>query len=371
MSLGQTSTFEGLPALTLSNNVLNAQVLITGSTLASITLSGDPSKLNPLWNPIHVDRQHGLEPNFVRGAGHFVCVDGFGMPSTEELSAGLRMHGEAHVTRFTVVGYDDHGITLSALLPLLHETFTRSFHTAPGENVIYVDSTLTSELAFDRPVSWAEHATIGSPFLASGQTVVDLSGSRSRTRAYEGTGVGTRTRRIASAQDFVWPMAPGLDGHPVNLRETPADAHYMDHATTLLDPNRQLEWVTAINRDKHLILGYVFRRSDYPWPQYWGDYPAGGDFARGLELATQPFDVPRRETVQLASLFDTPTYRWLPAKSKIETHFLLFYARVPDGFDQTDDVRIEGGQIVIEDAAGNKRITLPASLAGKGLVAAH
>jgi len=50
-----------------------------------------------------------------------------------------------------------------------------------------------------------------------------------------------------------------------------------------------------------------------------------------MEFATQPYDVSRRDTVTLRSMFETAVYRWLPAKSKIESHFLLYYARVPEG----------------------------------------
>jgi thymidylate kinase len=58
-------------------------------------------------------------------------------------------------------------------------------------------------------------------------------------------------------------------------------------------------------------------------------------------------------------MFGTPVYRWLPAKSKIE--FLLFYARVPEGFQHVDDVRLENGRIVIQDRRAQRQITLSAS----------
>jgi hypothetical protein len=60
-------------------------------------------------------------------------------------------------------------------------------------------------------------------------------------------------------------------------------------------------------------------------------------------------------------MFDAPTYRWLPAKSSIRSSFLLFYSRLPEGFRKTDEVTIDGGQIVIEDRSANKRVTLKAS----------
>ncbi len=80
-----------------------------------------------------------------------------------------------------------------------------------------------------------------------------------------------------------------------------------------------------------------------------------------MEFATQPYDVSHRDTVSMHAMFDTPVYRWLSAKSKIETHFLLYYARVPDGFGRVDDVRLENGQVIIEDTTAKKRVVLAAS----------
>jgi hypothetical protein len=130
-----------------------------------------------------------------------------------------------------------------------------------------------------------------------------------------------------------------------------------------MDPARTLEWVTSLNPKKKLVLGYIFRRQDYPWLQTWGNYPPSGKMARGMEFGTQPYDVPRRETVDRGMLFETPAFRWLQAKSKVETRFLFFYTHVPDGFAKIDDVRLSGGQIIIEDRGAGKQVTLTASRA--------
>jgi hypothetical protein len=95
----------------------------------------------------------------------------------------------------------------------------------------------------------------------------------------------------------------------------------------------------------------------------WESYPANGRLARGLEFATQPFDVPRREVIQTNTLFDTPTYRWLPAKSRIGSAFLMFYTRTPDGFRKVDDVVLEGGRLTVEDRTSGVRIILAVSRA--------
>jgi hypothetical protein len=113
---------------------------------------------------------------------------------------------------------------------------------------------------------------------------------------------------------------------------------------------------------KGLLLGYVFKRAEYPWLQYWGNYPATGKLARGMEFGTQPFDVSRREVVSIGTLFGVPTFRWLPAKSKITSRFLVFYTLVPPGLQKVDDVRLEYHQIVVADRSAHKEIRLPATV---------
>jgi len=356
--------FEGKPSLAIANGKLQLTVLIQGTSIADLVLLDDAEKLSPLWNPGRMARELGKSSEF-SGTGHFVCVDGFGPTSAEERAAGLEGHGEAHRQIYEITHSGREGsataLTLQATLPIVQERFTRTFRMVDGENVVYVESRLENLLGFDRPINWAEHATVGSPFLEPGVTLIDLSGSRSRTRPYDQVKAGGSQRRLTSGDDFTWPVAPGLEGRKFDLRETPTDLHYLDHATTLLDPARALEWVTALNPKKRLVYGYIFRREDYPWLQYWGNYPPTQKLARGLEFGTQPFDVPRREAIGMGRMFDTPTYKWLPAKSKLETHFLLFYTRVPEGFHKVDEVRLEKGRIIIEDRTANRQVTLAAS----------
>jgi hypothetical protein len=91
-------------------------------------------------------------------------------------------------------------------------------------------------------------------------------------------------------------------------------------------------------------------------------YTPNGWSGRGIEFATQPFDLPRRQMEELNKMFDTPVYRWLPAKSKISTRFLMFWVKSPEGMTHVDDVRLENGRIVVEDRAAGKTLAMAASL---------
>jgi hypothetical protein len=341
---------DGRPGLAIANDKLTLGVRTEGGAMVRMVLNDDADAINPLHT----------------GLGHFVCVDGFGPVSPEERNAGLPGHGEAHRMTWDVVSSDKtNGITtvaFSATLPIVQEVFRRTIRIVDGEQVVYIDSELESLLAFDRPINWGEHATIGPPFLELGKTVVEMSATRALTRSYESQSE-TPPHRLASFKPFTWPMAPGQNGESIDVRPTPALTPIGDHTTSLMDPSRRLVFVTAFHPDKRLLLGYVFRREEYPWTQLWESYPAGGRLARGLEFATQPFDVPRREVIQLNAMFDTPTYRWLPAKSRIRSAFLMFYTRTPGGFRKVDDVVLDGGRLTVEDRTSGIKVILAASRA--------
>jgi hypothetical protein len=297
--------------------------------------------------------------------GHFVCVDGFGSPSAEERAAGLAMHGEAYLQPWKLMAAEKQGATTTVKfnvnLPLLQETFTRVLRMVDNESVIYVDSELESQVAFDRTANWGEHPFLFPPFLEAGNTVVDMSGTRSRTRTYPARSGGQRLP-FPQGQDFTWPMVPDTNGTPLDLRTAAADAVWMGHTTTLMEPSRRLSYVTVLNTARHYLLGYVFRQEEYPWVQNYMNYTKDGWSGRGVEFATQPFDLPRRDMLALNRMFDTPVYRLLPAKSKIGARFLLFYVQSPEGMTRVDDVRLENGKIVVEDRASGKTLTLAASL---------
>lgn len=362
LALGQTKTvWEEFPGYKLSNGAIEVTVLSTGGTIASVVLAEGSEKLNPLWDPIRFARETGAAYRRAGGGlGHFLCVDGFGPISKEEQAAGLSGHGEAHRLVFTEkVARTENGtqtLTLETELPLVQERLSRTYETRGGENVVYVRSRLESLLAFDRPLVWAEHATIGSPFLEAGKTVVDMPAKRAQTRPY----TQTARHRLVSGKDFDWPMAPQTDGTLVDVRAAPLKLGSGDHTTSLMDPSRTFAYATAIHPGKRLIVGWIWRTADYPWLQSWESYPENGKLARGLEFSTQPYDITRRQAVGMHQMFGAPTYQWLPAKSTVEKAWAMFYAPAPEGMTKVTDVRFENGQISIEDGAGH-RITLRAA----------
>jgi hypothetical protein len=293
--------------------------------------------------------------------GHFLALDGFGAPTPQEQAAGMPFHGEASHQPMRIVSQETNGparsVVLQSSLPLAQEKLTRTIELRDGENVIYVASELESELNVDRPVSWAEHATIGPPFLAPGETFVDMSATNCRVRPYK---PGPIPGNLIYDRNFKWPMAPNNDLEQTDIRGVPRNTKTLDLASCEMDPSRTTAFVTALNLPKRLLIGYIFPRQEYPWVMSWMNFTGDEHAARGMEFSTQPFDISHRETVEMNPLFGTPTFKWLPAKSKIQSHFLIFYTSVPEGFTRVDDVTLKGGKLIVADHAAGKEVVLAA-----------
>ena len=346
------SIVDGRPVRVLANDKMALTVRSLGGTFSHLFLKDDPEQINPF-----------------QGLGHFVCVDGFGPVSAEERAAGLPGHGEARrVPWDLVVSEKKDGLLtagFSATLPIVHETFRRTIRIVDGEQVIYVDSELENLLGFDRPINWGEHATLGGPFLEQGQTFTEMSAKRAMTRTYESEAVNPpEHHNLADGKPFTWPMAPDATGKLIDMRVAPTITPVMDQTTSLMDESRELAFVASLHPGKRLVIGYVFKRAEYPWLQIWDNYPSPPrNASRGMEFATEPFDLPRRDVISANSMFDTPTYRWLPARKTIRSSFLLFYARTPAGFDGISDVTLADGKVTIKDRKGTEMVLA----ASKGL----
>ena len=364
---GQVDTehsFRGRGAVRLASELVELVVLTGGGSIASITVAGSDQPLNPLWDSLRGDREQGRAERESGALGHFVCVDGFGPTSEQERAAGLQGHGEAHRLEWsTEFAGSERGAAVlrqRVMLPKVQEQLYREIRLPADEAVAYVKTRLQSLLDFDRPVNWAEHATIGSPFLERGVTVVDISPSRALTRPRETASRNGLAHRLISGAEFDWPMAPARSGDRIDLRAAPLESHSLDHTGHLMDPSSEWAWVTALHPGKQVLLGYVFRPREFPWLQTWEHYPRAGLMARGLEFGTQAFDLPRREVISQGRLFDTPLFRWLPARSSIEAGYLMFLTRTPPGFLGVDRVDWESGRLRLHDGRSGQTIQLQA-----------
>ncbi|MCL4401456.1 MAG: hypothetical protein M1436_02150, partial [Acidobacteria bacterium] len=186
------SRFLNRDAWTLESQRLRVTILQSGGHIGEIVLKG-PGAVNPLWiqnrptidadqyDPARDEKIYGGAPEarLASGlAGHNICFPFWGNPSPTEAAAGMTYHGETGITRWKLISAQDNSLTVAAELPESRTRFTRTLRAA-GQ-IVWFEETAENESAWDRPVGWCEHVTLGAPFLERGATVIDASVTRGR-----------------------------------------------------------------------------------------------------------------------------------------------------------------------------------------------
>ncbi len=297
-------------------------------------------------------------------AGHSLSFDHFGPPSKEETAAGLTTHGEAPSLKWNLLKQSDTPrATLRYGRTLRHAQidFSRTVSVDRANPVIYCEEQATNLSVYDRPISWNEHVTFGPPFLQCGTTVFDMPATQAKVCS---PGYSERIFLQPDAE-FAWPDAPMKQGGTADLRTTP-DRRFGHYTAQLLDPNLEIAFVSACNPVQQFLIVYAFRRADFPWVGNWEERNnrtqppwKGRTFCRGIEYSTTPFSIPRRETIDQGLLFGERTYRWLPAKSRVNVRFLIMLFETPKAFSGVKEVSIGRGVArIVESGPSARQLTV-------------
>ncbi|MGI4854482.1 MAG: hypothetical protein ACRYF4_10620 [Janthinobacterium lividum] len=330
------TTYKGRRAVSLENEHLRVTVVEEGGHIAEIFHKA--AGINPLWTPQWdsvepsefgpADERTfgtGVEAKLLCGIlGHNLCLDLFGGPSEAEFAAGMTAHGEGSVLRYEL---EEQGETLTCRLhmPLAQLNFERTI-TLQGEGVLICE-TVSNLTAFERPLAWTQHVTLGRPFLNPKTTEFRMTGDRAATIAGELGAPGY----LASDKKFAWPHVPLADGSgTLDARRMKPDAPASSYIAVRMVPEGKSSSWTAWSPEYRLAISYVWTRSDFPWLGLWEENCArsfspwnGTEIARGLEFGTSSFPESRRAMIERNRLLDTPTYRWLPALGTLRVEYWI------------------------------------------------
>ena len=291
--------------------------------------------VNPLWTPPwpsiepstfdaakHPEYGAGAEAKLLAGImGHNICLDIFGGPSPEEAAAGVTVHGESAIAPYKIEEAE-RGIVARAFQRCSPVGVERRLEL--HGSVLSIRETVNNEATFDLPIAWTQHVTLGSPFLEPG--VTQFRASATRSRVYESR-FGADDY-LQPGADFDWPLAPRTGGGSEDLRTFNGSAHSSAFTTHLMDPKQEHAWFVAFSPSAKLAFGYVWRQADFPWMGIWEENRSrtntpwnGVTIARGMEFGVSPMPETRREMVDRHRLFDVPTYRWIPARSRLAVEY--------------------------------------------------
>ncbi len=327
--------FHGREAAQIENGEIRVTVLVEGGHIAEILHK--KTGASPLWIPpwpsiepstyspaTHPEYGADSESKLLAGImGHNLCLDIFGPPSSEEAAAGLTVHGEASVVPYRIDA-QDRTLHASADLPLAGLRFTRSVILPEWGTKIQISETVENISAYDRPIAWTQHVTLGPPFLHNAKTQFTLHPAHSRT--FEGMFAGSD---LKPAADFSWPAAPLQKGGSIDL-SIYSSAEKSAKFTTHLFTGETASFV-AHDPASGIRFGYQWKTADFPWIGIWEenryrkDPPWNGEtITCGFEFGVSPFPETRRAMIDRGELFGVPGYRWIPAGGRIEVAYSAF-----------------------------------------------
>ncbi|MGA1235958.1 MAG: hypothetical protein ACO34E_03765 [Limisphaerales bacterium] len=336
------TTYRGRRAESIESDVLRVTVLVEGGHVAEILHK--PTGVNPLWQPPWATMEpsaydpekhpeYGLnsESRLLAGLmGHNLCLDLFGSPSAGEAAAGMTVHGEASLLPYEV-GVEGGVLVQSLELPQSRLRFRRRLGFSGGQELFFEEE-VENLSAFDRPIAWTQHVTLGEGFVVPGRTQFRVSATRSKV--YESDFLDGRGYMEVGAE-FDWPEVPRVGGGVVDMR-TALDAEVSGGFTThLMDPGREESYFMAWNPDSGILIGYVWRREDFPWMGMWEENRCrtippwnGVTVARGMEFGVSPMPESRRKMIERGSLFWVPSYRWVGAGEALRVRYRAFVGQV-------------------------------------------
>src|SRR5690606_16503363 len=116
----------------------------------------------------------------------------------------------------------------------------------------------------------------------------------------------------------------------------------------VIKPDEELGWVTCFSPKYKILIGYVWKREDFPWVHFWLDWKDGKLQYRGLEFGTAGIHQPFRNIIETPILFDERTLVYIDAGEKTKYSYQSFLTEVEDGFDGVGNVEKKDGQIIIK-----------------------
>lgn len=364
-------------ALRLGNGIIEAVVLPGGGHLAELRLaSGDEFGINCLWTPpwptadpgtthaASLASRYGGDAagRFLAGyAGHALCLDLFGPPSEQEAALGIALHGEAAVLPWSLAPTPA-GCIGRVHLPVAQLDFKRELSLAPGAAALFIEERIENRGTQPRELHWVQHATLGPPLLAAGESFISASLDRGVTwpLGYEGHAM------LRDNASFAWPDALALDGGAADLRLPFARKGTGFLAATRVTPGREFAFVAALNFRFRLALVYCFRGSDFPWIAIWEENCAragepwnGTAQARGMEFGTTPMPIGREALRAMGTLLDTPSARTLAPGGTLGARYFAAIAEVPAGWSSIADVQPEQHALRLVGGPAGATVEIP------------
>lgn len=325
------TTWRGAKAWLITDDDLEIVVTVTGGHIAALRIPGED--LNPMWQPsweafdpadtaAYTDLLGPAPdgPLLATIVGHSFCLDRFGAPWPGE---NKPVHGETGVVDWTLSETGEKSFAIATTLPEAALRIHREM-TFRGTNLV-VETTVRHDKDAPVDVEWAEHVTLGDPFIDGALFSADIDG------AWMAPGIPAESSRYPDAG----PAGPVRPVDPSGVLDMPTStdaAKVGDMVSTRLVKGG----FRAERRDLGRVLEYDWDAEEYPWLFVWTENrsldgsPWNGETrGRALEFSTKPFNEGKPPEERATAFRGRPTICTVPpGNAGLRRSFTLSWRQV-------------------------------------------
>lgn len=323
---------------TMENSDFVLKIRMRGGSFVDFHLKNVPS--NPFTWYLTPDQMP--ENNRPYGfAGHFLCTGRWGEPSPGEIAAGIPHNGEVNtgLWDFRKIASDQDDIyqvyEMSCESPIEKFSVSRRISVPNGGNYFIVRESFRNQLPIGRIHNVVQHGTIAAPFLTE-STIINTNAT---------LGFDQRTG-YAHLEDssFIWPDGNLADGNREDLRLVTSQVNFV--TSHIFDDS--IGWVTALNPEENLLLGYVWHTAAYPWLNIWHHTIDGKSAVQGMEFGTTGLGKPYKLLLENnVTFYGRQSFEYIDAGETIEKSWVAFMISVPNGFRGVESISFSEDSIEI------------------------
>lgn len=334
MNITQNSTIK------LENDSASLTVDPFGGAITAFRLAGN--QVNPLSFVFATEQMPANNKAGANYQGHFACIGRWGPPSAGEIKAGLPNHGEPANIQWTIKEKEETGLQMQAIASKEGLQVDRTIVLDKQSPVYFVKEIVANINPLGRLYNIVQHPSLAVPFLDQ-NTIIDCNALHGFDQAHY--------KQIAS-NTITWPVAKDDRNNLVDLRNP--HASYNAVYTFIVDPKEEFGWITAFSPTHHLLFGYVWKRTNYPWVHLWQHYNHDLIQYRGIEFGTAGIHQPFREILSTAPfVFGENTFEYIDAGESISKGYCSFIHDAPVGFTGVEKVYFTNDQLLIKGTDGD------------------
>ena len=323
----------------LENDTISLQFLLQGGILNN--MHDKSSYLNPFsWENQNLEENQPIHDLVLQG--QYVCLGRWGSPTPGEAKLGMPYDGElCNNTWKKNLSKNNRCIQLTCEAPLEGITVDREIAISVSDPLFKVVERYTNDLNIGRPLSIIQCCNFAAPFLDSASHVYSNA-----TFGYSQVHDNTDSRR-----EYTWPLADMDSIHELDLSGCEA---IMDYTSWHIISD-SIGWVTLENIRQNLLVGYVWKTSEFPWLNISQINKDGKPLLKRISFATTGIAGNLPVDQKLVSIFHGKrNFEFLDAKDNIQKTYYCFMIHLPEKYTKTQSISLNGDNIIIKTIVNGK-----------------